>query len=144
MPRRNRDNSGKFLLNTSNTSLSHPSLFFGDSDLEEPIGEPPEIYGDPITKEEQENIPPETMAENRNGRGNGERIEDTFPIQETNGDTNMKNISPSALPHLHGLTIKDPDTFLFEFAVLFRTYGYAEDEQKLKLFPSTLKDVALR
>jgi len=55
----------------------------------------------------------------------------------------MKNISPSALPHFHGLTNGDPDTFLFEFVVFFRTYDYAEDEQKLKLFPSTLKDVAL-
>lgn len=56
----------------------------------------------------------------------------------------MKNISPSTLPHFRGLTTEDLDTFLFEFFVLFRTYEYAEDEQKLKLFPSTLKDVALR
>eukprot|EP00253_Pinus_taeda_P022572 PITA_22572 len=56
----------------------------------------------------------------------------------------MKNISPSALPHFHGFTTEDPDTFLFEFDVLCRTYDYAEDEKKLKLFPSTLKDVALR
>jgi len=84
------------------------------------------------------------MAENRNVRGNGERIEDTFPIRKTNGDTKMKNISPSALPHFHGLTTEDPDTFLFEFVVIFQTYDYAEDEKKLKLFPSTLKDAALR
>ena len=144
MPHRNKDNSRKFLPNTPNTSLSHPSLFFGGSDLEEPIGEPPEIYEDPITKEEQENIPLETMAEHRNGIGEEERIKGAFPIRETNGDMKMKNISPSALPHFHGLTIEDPDTFLFEFVVLCRTYDYAEDEQKLKLFPSTLKDAALR
>ena len=84
------------------------------------------------------------MAENRNIRGNGGRIEGAFPLRETNGDMKMKNISPSALPHFHGLTIEDPDTFLFEFVVLCRTYDYAEDEQKLKLFPSTLKDIALR
>ena len=83
------------------------------------------------------------MAEHRNARGNGERIESTFPIRETNGDTKMKNISPSALPHFHGLTTKDRDTFLLEFFVIYRTYDYAEDEQKLKLFPSTLKDAAL-
>ena len=144
MPRRNRENSGKFLPNTPTTSLSHLSLFFGSSDLEEPIGQPLEIYEDPITEEEQETIPPETMAENRNVRGNGERIESTFPIRETNGDTKMKNISPSALSHFHGWTTEDPDTFLFEFVVLCRTYDYAEDEQKLKLFPSTLKDATLR
>ena len=56
----------------------------------------------------------------------------------------MKNISLFAIPHFHGLTTKDPNTFLFEFVVIFRTYDYAEDEKNLKLFPSTLKDVALR
>jgi len=63
MPCRNRDNTRKFLPNIPTTSPSHPSLFFVGSDPEEPIGEPPEIYEDPITKEEQENIPFETMAE---------------------------------------------------------------------------------
>ena len=143
MPHRNRDNTEKFLPNTPTTSLSHPSLFFGGSDPEESIGEPPEIYEDPITEEEQENIPFETMAENRNDREDDERIEGTFPIWETNWDMKMKNISPSTLPHFHGLTTEDPDTFLFEFVVLYRTYDYAEDEKKLKLFPSTLKDAAL-
>jgi len=56
----------------------------------------------------------------------------------------MKNISPSALPHFHGLTTENPGPFLFEFVVICRTYDYAKDEQKLKLFPSTLKDAALR
>jgi len=84
------------------------------------------------------------MVENRNGGREDERIEGAFPIRETNGDMKMKSTSPSALPHFHGLTTEDPDTFLFEFAVLCRTYDYAEDEQKLKLFPSTLKDAALR
>ena len=84
------------------------------------------------------------MAKNRNSREDEERIEGTFPIRETNEDMKMKNISPSALPHFHGLTTEDPDTFLFEFVVLFRTYDYTEDEQKLKLFPSTLKDATLR
>ncbi len=144
MPCRNRDNWGKFLPNTPNTSLSHPSLFFGGSDPEEPIGEPPEIYEDSITEEEQENIPLETMDEHKNGIGDAERIEGSFPIQETNGDMKMKNISPSALPHFHGLTTEYPDTFLIEFDVLCQTYDYAEDEQNLKLFPSTLKDAALR
>ena len=80
MPCRNRDNLGKFLPNTPTTLLSHPSLFFGGSDPEEPIGESLEIYKEPIAEEEQETIPPETMAENRNVRGNGERVEGTFPI----------------------------------------------------------------
>jgi len=56
----------------------------------------------------------------------------------------MKNISPSFLPHFHGLTLEDPNTFLFEFVVICRTYDYTNDEKKLKLFPSTLKDATLR
>jgi len=55
----------------------------------------------------------------------------------------MKNISPSALPHFHGLASEDLDTFLFDFIVICRTCDYTNDEQKLKPFPSTLKDVAL-
>ena len=141
MPRRNRDRSGKFLPNTPTTSLSHPSLFGDNSDSEETIGEHHEAYQSPIEEEELETTPPETMA---NNQGGNERIEGAFPIRETNGEMKMKNISPSALPHFHGLTTEDPDTFLFEFAVLCRTYDYTEDEQKLKLFPSTLKDAALR
>lgn len=52
----------------------------------------------------------------------------------------MKNTIPISLPTFHGLTIKYPYTFLFEF----RTYDYLIDAQKLKLFPSTLKDSTLR
>jgi len=55
----------------------------------------------------------------------------------------MKNISPSTLPHFHGLTTEDPNTFLFQFVVICRTYGYTDDEKKLKLFPSTLRDATL-
>ena len=141
MPRRNRYNSGKFLPNTPTTSHSHPCLFFGGSDQKEPLCEQPKLFEENIG--EEEDIPPETMVENRNARGNGERVEGTFPIRETNADTKMKNITPSTLPHFYGLTIEEPDTFLFEFFVICRTYDYAEDEQKLKLLPSTLKDVTL-
>ena len=55
----------------------------------------------------------------------------------------MKKISPSILPHFHGLTLEEPDTFLFECTFMFRTYDYTSDDHKLKLFSSTLKDVAL-
>jgi hypothetical protein len=69
MPRRNRDNSGKFLPNTPTASHSQPSLFFGGCDQEEPLGEQPDIFEEPIGEEEEENIPLEPMAENRNARG---------------------------------------------------------------------------
>ena len=58
--------------------------------------------------------------------------------------TTMKNISPSILLNFYGLRSEDPETFLFEFEVLCRTYDYLEDSQKLKLFPSTLKGAALK
>ena len=83
------------------------------------------------------------MAKNGNDRGNRERVQGAVPIRETNGDTKMKNIIPSTLPHFHDLTSEDPNTLLFEFVVISRTYDYTNDEKKLKLFPSTLKDVAL-
>ena len=55
-----------------------------------------------------------------------------------------KNISPSILPNFHGLRSEDPETFLFEFEVLCRSYDYLHDAQKLKLFPATLKYVTLK
>ena len=119
MPHRNRDNLGKFLPNTPTASNNQPSLFFGVYELEEPLGEQPNIFEEPTgEKEEEKPILTEPMAENRNDRGNRERIEGAFPIRETNGETKMKNISSFALPHFHGLTIEDPDTFLFEFVVI--------------------------
>ena len=56
----------------------------------------------------------------------------------------MKNISPSILPNFHRKRNKDPETFLFEFEVLCRSYDYLYDAQKLKLFLATLKDLALK
>ena len=56
----------------------------------------------------------------------------------------MKNIPPSALPHFHGMSSEDLDSFLFEFDILCRGYNYVRDAQKLKFFLATLKDSALR
>ena len=66
-----------------------------------------------------------------------------FPIQETKGIDPMKNISPSVLPRFHGKVAEDPDEFIFEFDILFNSYDYITDAQKLKLFPTNLKDNAL-
>lgn len=114
--------------------------------MKDPLGEQLEIFEEPTSLGEEEGkpIPTDLMAENRNDRGDREIIEGVFPIRETNGDAKMKNITPSTLPHFHGLTSEDPDAFLFEFAIICRTYDYATDEQELKLFPSTLKDAAMR
>lgn len=48
------------------------------------------------------------------------------------------------MPNFYGKSTEDPNTFLFEFDILCRSYNYVTDAQKLKLFPATLKDSALR
>ena len=55
----------------------------------------------------------------------------------------MKNINPATMPNFHGFTTEDRNTFLFKF-VVYRTYDYVLDAQKLKNFPSTLKYSYLR
>ena len=42
------------------------------------------------------------------------------------------------------MSTEDPNSFLFEFDILCRTYNYVNDAQKLKLFPATLKNSALK
>jgi len=117
------------LSNTPTASNRKPSLFFSDSD---PLDEKTYLFEEPTEEEEvEEPIPTEIMVGNQYDRRDRERIESAFPIRETNGDTKMKNISPFALPHFHGLTIEDPDTFLFEFTVIFQTYDSRNDEKKL-------------
>jgi hypothetical protein len=58
-----------------------------------------------------------------------------FPIVDPNTNVQMKNIHPSVLPHFHGLVSEDPDSFLFKFDILCRSYDYTSDAQKLRLFP---------
>ena len=73
MPRRNRDNLGKVLPITPTTSNNQFSLFFGGCELEEPLGEQPDIFEEPTGEEEEEEpICMELMAENINDRGNRE------------------------------------------------------------------------
>jgi len=98
MPYRNRDNLGKFFPNTHTASNTQPSLFFNGCELEEPLGVKPKIFEEPTGEEEEEEpIPTEPMAENKNDRGNRERIEGSFPIMETNGDTKIKKYKPLCL-----------------------------------------------
>jgi len=47
------------------------------------------------------------MAENRKP--------EIFPIQETNGEARMKNISSNALSHFYGIASKDLNTFMFKY-----------------------------
>lgn len=55
----------------------------------------------------------------------------------------MKNIMHSTLPKFHGLSSKEPNTFIFEFDVLCKSYNYVSDAHELNLFPNTLKNVSL-
>ena len=54
-----------------------------------------------------------------------------------------ENINFTNLPNFHGSS-EDPDAFLFEFEVICRSFSYTTDAQKLRPFPSTLKDIAVR
>ena len=67
-----------------------------------------------------------------------------FPIQQPEGLAPMKNMSPLVLPRFHGKAAEDPNEFLFKFDILCHSYDYTSSEQKLKLYPATLKDNALR
>lgn len=78
------------------------------------------------------------------GSGRGEPDRYGFPIFDEDTTAIMKKISPSILPNFHGLRHEDPKKFLFGFEVLCRTYDYLRYPQNLKLFPTTLKDGALK
>ena len=54
-----------------------------------------------------------------------------FPILDSTINVTMKNIPPSSLPHFHGMSTEDPDSFLFEFDILCRSYNYVNDAKKL-------------
>ena len=55
----------------------------------------------------------------------------------------MQSIPPSNLPNFHDLENEDPNAFLFQFEVLCRGYVYFTNDQKLNVFPLTLKGTSL-
>lgn len=126
MPCRARDASWNVFPKTTFSTSSNTSLF-GDcrsppmtiEDLENILGEQPNIFENPIGEEEPMS-PTKGMVGNRQPK--------LFPIRETNGKVIMKNISPTALPYFHSLDYKYPDTSMFEFYVVCRTYYYTSDE----------------
>ena len=56
----------------------------------------------------------------------------------------MNNIPSPSLPTFYGKSNEDPDTFLFKFDILYRSYNYLQDAHKLKKILDTLKKSALR
>lgn len=67
-----------------------------------------------------------------------------YSILDTVANELMRAIPLQNIPTFHGLTLEDPNAFLFEFDVLCQGYDYTTDPKKLNFFPSTLKRVALR
>jgi hypothetical protein len=60
------------------------------------------------------------------GNANNERKKFGFPILDITRDVAMKNIPLSSLPHFHGMSTEDLDSFLFEFDLLCRSYNYTD------------------
>jgi len=73
--------------------------------------------------------------------GDDENEEDPigFPIQDTNVSVHMKSIPPSFLTNFHGLRSEDLQTFLFEFEIVCRSYGYLLNTQKLRFFSGDIE-----
>jgi hypothetical protein len=101
------------------------------------------LFGNKISVDDQEE---HNHVRHDEGEEVGNQTETTFgfPILDTTQNVNMKIIPLSALPTFYGKRSEDPDTFLFEFDILCRSYNYLQDAQKLKLFPATLNDSELR
>ena len=78
------------------------------------------------------------------GKKDAEVVTFEFPIRDSRGVAPTKRIPPPVLPNFHSLENEDPDVFLFQFEVLCRGYGYCANDQKLNVFPLTLKGTALR
>ena len=88
------------------------------------------------------------MEGNNNNNNDNTRIDATittfeFTISDIRGGP-MKNIPLSSLTSFQGMTVEDPDTFLFKFDVLCRRYDYTSNAQRLKFFFATLKGAASR
>jgi hypothetical protein len=62
-----------------------------------------------------------------------------FPILDLEPNVAMKYIPPLVLPNSQGMSTEYPNAFLFEFDILCRIYYYANNAQKVKMFPMTLK-----
>lgn len=67
-----------------------------------------------------------------------------YPTVNQVANAPMKVIPLQSIPTFHEMIIEDLNAFLFEVDFICRGYDYTTDPQKLKLFPSTLKEVALR
>lgn len=77
--------------------------------------------------------------ENHNNYTNANQAIFQFPINTLANDTRLKFIPLAIISKFLGNHHEEPNVFLFEFDILYRTYDYIIDAHKLKLFPLTLK-----
>ena len=96
---------------TPTSPHSHLSLFFSYYEVEHNIGESLENFEETIGEEEELSSPVEPASPIQ--AMDETRTQEVFPIREIDGKTRMKNINPSALPHFHGITFEDLDSFMF-------------------------------
>jgi hypothetical protein len=89
--------------------------------------------------------------ETRGGNDEEEEEENTtfaFPIVDTptllGDDIKMKNIPPFVLPNFFGMSTEDPDTFMFEFDIVFRTYGYTNDAKKTSFISCNFERICIK
>ena len=78
------------------------------------------------------------------GKKDAEVVTFKFSIRYLGRVVPTKSIPPHVLPNFHGLENEDPDVFLFQFEIICRGYGYCANDQKLNVFPLTLKGTSLR
>lgn len=114
--------------------------------VSEPLSTEREAY--PTSKNSnlwEERMEREGRVDNpENNEANNEPKMFGFPILDITRNATMKNIPLSSLNHFNDISSKYPDSFLFKFDILCRSYNYIDNAQNLKLFLATLKNLALR
>ena len=156
------NNKVKIQLSSQSTSSTTPFEIFEQfvksyeircSNPPKSLEKPFKTYVTPWATKFLEEVMAKNIENNNTGGNNARNNRNTivqrnttfeFPIQPPGDNAPMKNIPHLALPIFRGSTYEDPNMFLFEFDVLCNSYDYQSDAQKLKLFPATLKDVALQ
>ena len=118
---------------------------FGTSDTKQAIKSPEESIK--MAKEGGGSTRRPT-PEQQHDQGEEEESTFKFPIHEPEDNPDeeikMKNIPPSVLPNFYGMASEDPNSFLFEFDIACRTYGYTDDAYRLRLFPATSKGISTK
>jgi hypothetical protein len=84
--------------------------------------------------------PPQTNMEGEEATSN---LTFEFPIRDIEEEAPMKTIPLSSLPNFHGISSEDPDTFIFKFDVLCRSYDYVSECSKTKIISYYTQECSL-